>query len=447
MLSPRIRATALACAAASVGTLLITAGPANAAAPKEACTGLYNARIVFWAMTCSEPGEPIIGGFATWRNVPIKFDKTDTGNATVKSANYLRVTPNTERSVAAENIEIGLYADKTGKTTSTYGPRWTELTTSGGRTKAITAGVNPTKADKRNHTYMTVRQDQGNQWDVLYDFNKVGSTAHQLKVPRGRSNRVDVGLEVMGPKHTDVPAIASRMQFLDENRTWKRVESRNTARSVTLPACGASHKPPNCFTTKLTNATSFTQWSASKPRRQAAALAGAVAFLQPVPAVKPASTGTAPEPDVFNGVDQSALQTCMEQDPDACLETVPGLADCVVSARLCNAAALPGAPQPTPQEEGEGEQVTATQIRELAASAFDVEPGDVTVTAGPAPRTGLASAARGDGAGSEEMWTVSSQQSTPGLQHSNQRFDGFTARYSSDSGALLDACWGQMCDQ
>ncbi|MFK4070466.1 hypothetical protein [Streptomyces sp. NPDC029674] len=447
MLSPRIRLTALACAAASVGALLISATPASAEAPKEACTGLYNARIVFWAMTCSEPGEPMIGGFATWRNVPIKFDKTDTGNATVQTSNYLRVTPNTERSVAAENIEIGLYAEKTGKTTNTYGPRWTELTTSGGRTKAITAGVNPTKADKRNHTYMTVRQDRGNQWDVLYDFNKVGSTTHQLKVPRGRSNRVDVGLEVMGPKYTDVPAIASRMQFLDENRTWKRVESRNTARSVTLPACGASHKPPNCFTTKLTNATSFTQWSASKPRRQAAALAGPAAAVRSAPAAKPASRGTAPEPDVFNGVDQKALQACMEQDPDACLETVPGLADCVVSARLCNAAALPDTPQPAPQEEGEGEQVTATQIRERAASAFDVNAGDVIVTASPAQRTGLASASRGDGYGSDEVWTVSSRQSTPGLQHSDQRFDGFTARYSAATGALLDACWGQTCDQ
>ncbi|MFF8659750.1 hypothetical protein [Streptomyces huasconensis] len=433
---------ALACATAAVGTLISTASPASAEAPKEACTGLYNARFVFWAMSCSKPGEPMIGGFATWRNVPITFDKVDTGSDTVQASNYLRVTPNTERSVAAENIEIGLYAEKTGKTTHTYGPRWTELTTSGGRTKAITAGVNPTKADKRNHTYMTVRQDQGNQWDVLYDFNKVGSTAHQLKVPRGNPNRIDVGLEVMGPKYVDVPTIGNRMQFMDENRTWKRVESRNTAKSVTLPACSASHKPPNCFTTKLTDATSFTQWNVSKPRRQAVA---PVSPTPPATAAQPALKSAAPETEVFNGVDQKALRACMEQDPDVCLETVPGLADCVVGARLCNAAALPVSPQPIPSPQGgdNGEEVTAADVRERAATAFAVSPGEVTVTATPASRAALSP----DTEAKDEVWTVSSTQATPGLQRSERLFDGFTARYDAATGALLDACWGQMCEQ
>ncbi|MGW5211468.1 hypothetical protein ACWEQO_09705 [Streptomyces sp. NPDC004051] len=135
----------------------------SAASPAMRDFSHYNARITFWAMTCSQPGEPMIGGFATWRNVPITFDQTDTGSATVQVANYLRVSPNTSSSPLAPNIEIGLYTEKTGKTTHTYGPRWSELTTSGGRTQAIKVGINPTKPNKRNHTYMTARQDNGNQ--------------------------------------------------------------------------------------------------------------------------------------------------------------------------------------------------------------------------------------------------------------------------------------------
>ncbi|MGW7258535.1 hypothetical protein [Streptomyces sp. NPDC054834] len=381
-------------------------------------------------MTCSEPGEPMFGGFATWRNIPITFDQADTGSATVQVANYLRVTPNTSSSPVGPNIEIGLYAKKTGRTTHSYGPRWSELTTRGGRTKAITAGVNPNKPDKRNHTYMTVRQDHGNQWDVLYDFNKVGSTTSQLKVIGGATNRIDIGLEVTGPKYVDVPSIADRMQFMTGNKVWEKVATRNVAKSVTLPACSTSHKPPTCFTTKLADSTNFTQWTVSKPRRQAAAL--------PSPAI--ASTG---QPGTFNGVDQQALQTCLDDDPDACLTTVPGLAECVTTVRICNAAALSA--DGNTDDSTTDADVSAVDIRDQAAAAFDV-PADALAVDPPALPTGRQiSRPAADGSG-EAAWTVTSTHSTPGLQHTDQRFDGFTARYSARTGELLDACWGDLCD-
>ncbi|MFJ4689587.1 hypothetical protein [Streptomyces sp. NPDC088789] len=384
-------------------------------------------------MTCSQPGEPMIGGFASWRNVPITFDQTDTSSATVQVGNYLRVTPNTSSSPLAANIEIGLYANKTGRTTHTYGPRWTELTTSGGRTKAITAGVNPTKPDMRNHTYMTVRQDHGNQWDVLYDFNKVGSTTSQLKVLGGNTNRIDVGLEVTGPKYVDVPSIANRMQFMTGNKVWEKVATRNVAKSVTLPACGASHPAPNCFTTKLADNTTFTQWTVSKPRRQAAALAA--------PGTETADPShvlaAADLPATFNGVDQKALQTCLDSDPDGCLTTVPGLSECVVTARVCNAAALPAG---NIGDDNTGEaDVSTTDIRSRAAAAFDV-PADALAL--DPPQASLRSTNGTDGA----AWTVTSTSTTPGLLHTDRRFDGFTARYSARTGTLLEACWGDLCD-
>lgn len=437
----RARFLASACAGVTALTVLGTAPSASAAAPKEACTGLYNARITFWAMTCSQPGEPMIGGFATWRNIPITFDQVDTGSATVQVANYLRVSPNTSSSPLAPNIEIGLYAEKTGKTTHTYGPRWSELTTSGGRTTAIKAGVNPTKPDKRNHTYMTVRQDSGNQWDVLYDFNKVGSTTKQLKVIGGNTNRIDVGLEVTGPKYINVPSIANRMQFMTGNKAWQQVATGNVAKSVTLPVCSTTHKPPSCFTTKLTDNSKFTQWTVSKPRRQATAVASPAAAL----AAPARPQGTADQPVTFNGVDQHALQACLENEPDSCLATVPGLSECVITVRVCNAAALPSGG--ASEDAAADADVSAAAIRAQAAAAFDV-PGDALAVEPPAsPTSPAALKTRSNAAGGRDAaWTVTSTSSTPGLQRTDRRFDGFTARYSAHTGALLEACWGDLCD-
>ncbi|MDK1349195.1 hypothetical protein QNO09_39435 [Streptomyces sp. 378] len=388
-------------------------------------------------MTCSQPGEPMIGGFATWRNIPITFDQVDTGSATVQVANYMRVSPNTSSGPLAPNIEIGLYAEKTGKTTHTYGPRWSELTTSGGRTTAIKAGVNPTKPDKRNHTYMTVRQDSGNQWDVLYDFNKVGSTTKQLKVLGGNTNRIDVGLEVMGPKYINVPSIANRMQFMTGNKVWQQVATANVAKSVTLPVCSTTHKPPDCFTTKLTDNSKFTQWTVSKPRRQAAAASG------PTAPTHSRDAATAGLPATFNGVDQQALQACLENDPDNCLATVPGLSECVATVRVCNAAALPSG---GPSEDAAADaDVSAADIRARAAAAFDV-PSDALAVQPPTSPAALRSHPHEVDISGDAAWTVTSTNSTPGLQRTDRRFDGFTARYSAHTGALLEACWGDLCD-
>ncbi|MYU24326.1 hypothetical protein GTY84_21525 [Streptomyces sp. SID8352] len=384
----------------------------------------------------------MIGDFATWRNMPITFDQTDTGSAAVQVANYLRVSPNTSSGPLAPSIELGLYAEKTGRTTSAYGPRWSELTTSGGRTQAIKAGVNPTKPDKRNHTYMTVRQDSGNQWDVLYDFNKVGSTTKQLKVTSGNTNRVDIGLEVTGPKYVDVPSIANRMQFMTGNKVWQQTATANVAKSITLPACSTSHKPPTCFTTKLTDNSKFTQWTASKPRRQAAAMNSPTTLT--APAVSPAATRAQSLPATFNGVDQRALHSCMENNPDSCLATVPGLSECVVTVRMCNAAALSSRESSTGTGPDAG--VSAAVVRERAAAAFNVPADSLSVRPTASPAGALKARFRAAADSDDGSWTVTSAGPTSGLQHTDRRFDGFTARYSTHTGALLEACWGDLCD-
>ncbi|MFF4606106.1 hypothetical protein ACFY12_25620 [Streptomyces sp. NPDC001339] len=377
----------------------------------------------------------MIGGFATWRNEPVNFDKVDTPQTTVQVANYMRVSPNTENSPIAPNIEVGLYAEKTGKATQAYGPRWSEISNQGGVTRAITLGVNPAKADRRNHTYMVVRQDKGDQWDILYDFNKVGSTGHQLKVPRGNPNRIDLGLEVMGPQYADVPAIASRMQFMSEDKAWHQVASENTAQVISLGTCGSARKPPYCFTAKMTGGTSFTQWTAGKPRK-ASTVAPVHAFAPP--ALRPSASAQRPEtPKSFNGVDQQALRQCLLNDPDGCLATVPGLSECVAGARLCNAEALQSAAPETP---GPTASVSGEDVRERAAADFAVAPDKVSVVS-PSMSTGFAA-----GTDTPSMWTVTSAEATPGLGRHDARFNGFRASYSATTGQLIEACWGQMCD-
>ncbi|MEU3963240.1 hypothetical protein AB0F42_26095 [Streptomyces buecherae] len=373
---------------------------------------------------------------ATWKNVKVTFDNVDTPKTTVRMANYLRVSPNTEEGPIANNIEVGLYADKTGKGKQTYGPRWSELSlTGGGTTKAITTGVNPTKADNRNHTYMAVRQSKGDQWDVLYDFNRVGTTKKQLKVPRGNPNRIDIGLEVMGPQYVDVPNIGNRMQFMREDKVWQRAASADTAKVNTLGGCGAKVKPPYCFNAKLTGGESFTQWSVSKPRK-----APKVAESIPVHAERNPAIAPEDAHDVFNGVDQQALEQCMKKDPDNCLTTVPGLAECVQSVGVCNAGGLletlafPSTKKAT---------VSESDVRARAVADFDVRTEKLNVSLATEHHLNTPSLP-GAEAGSA-AWTVSSSAPTPGLGDAGRSYQGFRAVYAADSGRLLEACWGQMC--
>jgi hypothetical protein len=409
---------------------LTTASPASAETV-DLCQPEYEAQIVFWAMTCSAPSQQVIGAFATWKNAPITFSKGATPGVTVQASNYVRMTPNTEKSPFANNITVGLYAQKTGANTSSYGPRWTELGNHGGKTQAITVGVNPSSADGRNHTYMTVRQDHGDQWDVLYDFNKVGSTTDQLKVPEGNGHRVVMGLEVMGPQYVNVSQFADRMQFMDVNKTWNRVQPSQggtVSKVISLGVCGKERKAPYCFTARMTGGDYFTQWTVSKPGPTTAA-----APQTTILPMTPSKVGD--EPQTFNGVDQQALQQCLAQDPDTCLSTVPGLADCVVTARMCNAAGLQS--NEVFAARSETESMDRDSIRDLAAASFSVTPEDVTFTNAASPR----SAADADGA----VWTVTSSQSTPGLESGAGIYHGFRATYSARTGQLLEACWGDMC--
>ncbi|MCC3650766.1 hypothetical protein LIX60_04585 [Streptomyces sp. S07_1.15] len=426
------RLLALAASMASVVVLpLSAASPASAAPPTESCNIEHQARIIFWAVACAEPGEPVIGAFATWRNEPITFAQTDTSGTTVQAANYLTMMPNREGGLFSNYVQIGLFAEKTGATTSTYGPRWSELGENGGVTRAITQGAGGNTPDRTNHTYMLLRQDGGDQWDVLYDFNKVGTTTGQLPVPRGSANRLDIGLEVMGPQHLSIPRIDSRVQYMAENKTWYRTATEDVAQITSLPKCNDGGTAPYCFTAQLTGGASFEQWSTSKP---------GPTQLQTSP-----PTDTAPKnrsftdavPKVLNGVNQAALRHCLAEAPDTCLSTVPGLARCARTVQLCNAAAVSTASRPAFSQRSS--TVAAEDIHQRAAVSFGVPVHKVQVNSGPGRSATDVHAEAGP------VWTVESSAATHGLERRDRTFDGFRATYSASTDRLLHACWGQMC--
>ncbi|MFC6137959.1 hypothetical protein [Streptomyces spororaveus] len=432
--------------ASAVALPLTATSPARASAPDHSCNTVYQARIFFWAMTCAQPGQPVIGAFGTWRNVPITFEPgSEAGAAEV--SNYVRMVPNTDQTEGANggdifgpSIDVGLHAEKTGATTIGYGPRWTELGKRGGVTKAITAGLNPTVADNVNHTYMTVRQASGDQWDVLYDFNMVGTTTDQLKIPRGNPNRVDIGLEVRGPQHVTVPPIANRMQFMAENKAWARAATADTTQLTTLGICGKSmgipsdpaavYKAPYCFEAKLTDSTTSIQWTVSKPG----------------PTVGPAPTTPARAAGTFNGVDQKALSNCLATDPESCMNTVPGLSNCVQTVKVCNAAALQSPQRDAARKPGRhGEPA---DIAERAAKSFGVARDGIRVASGirlPNAKDSSSTAPQSSAIAGTSVVTVESAAPTRGLEHRGLTFQGFRATYSTETGQLLEACWGQMC--
>ncbi|WP_435217673.1 hypothetical protein [Streptomyces sp. bgisy034] len=438
--------TALSAAIAAVVLPLTTASPAAASPPTTSCQIEHEASIIFWGVACTQPGEPVIGAFATWRNVPITFTSGSTGDTTVSAANYLTMTPNTEGGFFANNIQVGLYAEKTGASTSTYGPRWTELGDSGGRTESITAGTNPSTPDGTNHTYMVLRQDNTDQWDVLYDFNWVGTTTDQLAVPQGNANRIDIGLEVMGPQYLTVPQIANRVQYLAENKTWYRAATANTAQVASLGLCGQGSTAPYCFDMQLTDNTTFTQLAVAKPGPATLQAADVSADIkQDVPSGQSPSAGTAPTVTraTYNGVDQTALAACMAQDPASCLTTVPGLAQCIQTVQQCNAAALAtkdtdAARAPASNASGASRE----QILEQAAASFDVPAQALDITSADSAATSLSATGPGS---TDAVWTVESSSSTHGLEQRGRLFHGFQATYSAVTGRLLNACWGTMC--
>ncbi|MFD3938142.1 hypothetical protein ACFWSF_26355 [Streptomyces sp. NPDC058611] len=203
-----------------------------------------------------------------------------------------------------------------------------------------------------------------------------------------------------------------------------------------MNACGQTVPGPWCFATRISGGTEFTQWSVAKP--------GA-----PTPAPAPAAFfgGQAAPPSglqdrFFNGVDQEALGKCLAEDGD-CLGTVPGLATCLQTVRQCNQAALDrsGTPQPA--------HIPALREEDFkvrAATLFGVAEGTVRVTDSSSSPVAQAAGRSPRSTPAPEV-TAESSAPTKGLDKRGLTFEGFRATYSTSTGELVSACWGEACDR
>ncbi|MEU4862527.1 hypothetical protein ACIG0C_29965 [Kitasatospora aureofaciens] len=437
----------------AVAAVLSAAPAASAKAPTQDCTGMYSARITQWAMLCANAGQPIKGAFATWRNLPITFDSSNDPNIMVAAANYLTVTPDIS---SFATVRIGLYAQKTGSQSASYAPHWEEVPSQGGgRETAINIGVGPDQADGRNHSYLLQRQDNGDQWDVFYDFNSVGTTTGQKPVPRAsEGNRIDVGLEVNHPEHVDVPVFEDRALWMDENKVWGRFAPANTATQLGLGKCGdpspsgTPHTAPYCFTAQqepntqpLPSPPGTVSWNVGKPLAAPAPIAPITSRILMAPAIE--------QPTMLNGVDQKKLHACLKNNPDACLTTVPGLADCLRNAKQCNADQPPTPPR------RKGDHMSTIQTADVnvddlklrTAAEFGVPLDSLRVSAGTVgdDDSGRRKAARWDA--DTPVWVITSDAPNHGRQQTGPRVAGLAATYTQGTGDIVDACWGSACSR
>ncbi|WP_369185421.1 hypothetical protein [Streptomyces sp. Y1] len=369
----------------------------------------------------------------------------------VGAPNYLTVTPDIS---SFATVRIGLYAQKTGAQSASYAPHWEEVPDQGGgRETAINVGVGPNQADGRNHSYLLQRQDNGDQWEVFYDFNSVGTTTGQKPVSRAsEGNRIDVGLEVNHPEHVDVPVFEDRVQRMDENKVWGRFAPANTATQLGLGKCGelgpsgTPYTAPYCFIAQqkanaqpLPSPAGTVSWSVGKPL----AATGPVAPLSGRSLAAPALN----KPTVFNGVDQGTLHTCLQNTPDACVATVPGLADCLRTAKQCNADQS----ATTLRRKGNGlppalaADVNVDDLRLRTAAEFGVPVDSLRVSAGTVAddSSGRRVAARWDT--DTPLWVITSDAPTRGRQQAGSRVEGLAVAYTQATGELVDACWGPAC--
>lgn len=427
--------------AAGVSALLMpltSAAPAQAAVPN--CIQDYYNEDTSWAMACSYPEVGIKGAMGTWRNIPIGFESSIPSGTNVNVDNQMEVIPDVTKD--SHSIVLGLAADWLSSApgipgSARYQPHWTQQSPNGGVMHAITQGRNPSVADNSNHTYMALLQPVGNEWDVLYDFNLVGTTDRMAASPRSANSRIDIGLGVRSPEHVSVPNIANRMQYMPlTTGVWQRTPTDKVSNFILgMNACGPTMPGPWCFATRLTGGTEFTQWSVAKPGATTPAPAPAPVALRSAQSA-PAIGGRG---RFFNGVDQQALAQCLADGSD-CLATVPGLTECLRTVRQCNQAALNrSTPHASPTVKPRKEDLAGR-----AATLFDVPEGTVRVTdATPSPMS--LSAGREDTSAVVPQVTVESSAPTRGLDTRGRTFEGFRATYSAASGELVSACWGDAC--
>lgn len=381
---------------------------------------------------CAIPGQPMFGLFATWRQYPMTFNGPDYnyGWNILAFDTYDNNLPGN----SYDYLEVGWrgqYDPDIGATA--HDAYWLEQGLRGGEyiyeEHSLAAQPYGSAADGRNHSYMALADSDTGQWDILYDYNAVGKTT----VASGdRLSYIETGLMVNYEEQFFLAnPIENRVQWQDGNGVFRRPalgessqSHQNTCNAPPNPmSWGRPNTPPWCFTPTLgtradTVGTAVDYWSVGKP----------TSLVAKAPAAGPAGNAG---PAVYNGVDQRALAACMENDADACLTTVPGLARCVAARQVCNLTASTGKSATGGRELTLDGAVAATK-RMLAAGTVTAR----TTAAGPDRNTTNATVHVVTGT------TTVKQFRGRELPH---EYQGFVLTFDARTGVLLHACLGKTC--
>ncbi|WP_238432464.1 hypothetical protein [Micromonospora tarensis] len=299
-------------------------------------------------------------------------------------------------------------------------------------------------ADGRAHTYM-VMPGENSQLALYIDFNFAANTT------KAESTRIGESSGGLYAQTIEAASFAGsfehRMQMLDGNHVWRRPWVAETStREIypcgaprNAPATGGPNTPPRCLDATAvakagTNPATVDYFKLSKPSLQSA--------QNPPSSARGIEVG-----DIYNGVDQRLLAECMASDPSRCMNSVPGLAECIAAHSVCNTTAK--------QARGGRHGVSKTTITEQQALALTRKSVVVPVgslLASVKARTIPAQAyvnARGVSAlsGAEgDVILVSGAGPVQGLLgRQTGLYHGYRLAFDSASGSLLHACLGATC--
>jgi hypothetical protein len=410
---------------------------------------LYSNDRINTAMCFSTFPTPSYGVFANWKSQPITYEPLDPADfpAVNLADNYLSFgsLDSTFGNGVADGVEYGLHSEFDPDThLETYSTYWTEWNEQTEHYEVLNTG-DGSNANGLNHTYMVLSNANSTQWDVLYDYNPVGSTTLQ---EGGRLENGNIGLAVRYPQGITLSApFNERLQIADGNRTWRRPYLGETGRAepktcnefptIDDPMPEYFNLPPYCLTTSLSTIPADAQY----PIRADVYQVGKPAANSVAP------NGTAPRPDAtgtVNGVDQRQLAACLAgAAPERCTDTVPGLAACVSARKLCNTAAAAPA-----KASASLAPFTAERARAAAGRRLGVDASKAAVVRGSAGDQRLASPAGLAAARPADtpVLVVAGDGEVPSLGSGHHgRYHGYRLVFDARTGLLLHACLGQNC--
>jgi hypothetical protein len=210
---------------------------------------------------------------------------------------------------------------------------------------------------------------------------------------------------------------------------WHRFPAASTARVNDRQCYGPStmqtSQPPNCLNAGITTIAGpggFTELDN-------------VAFTQPAATPLGKNTTRYEGPAVLNGVDQHRLDACMQDSPSACLQTVPGLAECVQARLQCRAADSAVESPKAKVRALSAAQAEASTRAEIMTSDGRSLPDDVKLDVRPVSE--------------QDTIVVTGADTVYGSRHDRsamQEYRGFAVTYRASTGAVVEVCLGTGCE-